>query len=311
MAGELLRASADQIAFRDELLARGLFIDSGVAGVYGRSGAFERIRAGVDALISAAAAAERPETMHFPPLLPRRQLESSGYLHSFPHLAGSVFAFAGSEADAVQQDLRASAHEDWSEFQQMSELALVPAACYPVYPALACRGAVASAGITVDAGGAWVFRHEPAEDPARLQLFHQRELVRIGEPGAVLGWRDGWRERGLELLGSIGLDVKSERAADPFFGRGGRMLAINQRAQELKYELAVQIAGPEPTAVASFNYHQDHFAAKYGLQLAGGEPAHTACLGFGQERIVLALLRTHGFEPADWPPEVRRRLWGE
>jgi seryl-tRNA synthetase len=88
------------------------------------------------------------------------------------------------------------------------------------------------------------------------------------------------------------------------------MLAANQRSQELKFELLVQIAGPEPTAVASFNYHQDHFAEKFGLTLADGTTAHTACLGFGQERITLALLRTHGLEPASWPAEVRRELWG-
>jgi hypothetical protein len=39
--------------------------------------------------------------------------------------------------------------------------------------------------------------------------------------------------------------------------------------------------------------------------------AHTACVGFGEERIVLALLRTHGFDPERWPVEVRKRLWGE
>ena len=40
----------------------------------------------------------------------------------------------------------------------------------------------------------------------------------------------------------------------------GRMLAANQREQALKFEMLVPIAGPTPTAVASFNYHQDHFA---------------------------------------------------
>jgi seryl-tRNA synthetase len=71
----------------------------------------------------------------------------------------------------------------------------------------------------------------------------------------------------------------------------------------------VQIAGDEPTAVTSFNYHQEHFAAKYGLSFAGDGPVHTACLGFGQERIVLALLRTHGLDPPNWPADVRSVLW--
>jgi seryl-tRNA synthetase len=140
-------------------------------------------------------------------------------------------------------------------------------------------------------------------------MFHQHELVRIGEPAAVLDWRDEWAQRGLELLRGLGLAATLEVANDPFFGRRGRMLATSQRDQALKLELLIQIAGPEPTAVASFNQHREHFGATFGIELSDGDVAHTACLGFGHERIVLALLKTHGFEPARWPDEVRARLW--
>jgi seryl-tRNA synthetase len=136
-------------------------------------------------------------------------------------------------------------------------------------------------------------------------MFHQRELVRIGAPAAVLAWRDAWRERALELLGALGLAVELDLASDPFFGRSGRMLTASQREQQLKFEVRTHIAGPEATAVASFNYHQDHFAAAYGIELADGGVAHTACLGFGLERITIALLRTHGFDTRAWPDEVR------
>ena len=308
--GEVGEGTARQSAFRDELVASGLFLASGVPGLYGTGSTFEDIRLHVDALITAAAEVDAPETMRFPPLLPRRQLESIGYLHSFPQLAGSVFAFEGDEDEAVDQGERAGRHEDWSEFQRMTDLALVPAACYPVYPAVGARGPLPAGGVVVDAGGAWVFRREPSPDPARLQMFHQREIVRLGAPDEVRSWRDDWCERGVALLRGLGLAAERDRASDPFFGRGGRMLAANQRSQELKLEVLVQIAGDEPTAVASFNYHQDHFAETYGLKTADGDVAHTACLGFGQERIVLALLHTHGLEPASWPAEVRRELWG-
>ncbi|MGE5407757.1 MAG: amino acid--[acyl-carrier-protein] ligase [Syntrophothermus sp.] len=299
----------DQEEFLDELLAAGLLIDSGVPGVYGRGEVFERVLGAFDARVTAAAAADEPERMAFPPVLPRRQIEEIGYLKSFPHLAGSIFAFEGNEEQAAEQESRAERHEDWSGFQSQTDLCLTPAACYPVYPAIAARGPLSPGGMTVDAGGSYVFRHEPSGDPARLQMFHQLEIVRIAEPATVAAWRDGWRDRSVELLRSVGLDASFDVASDPFFGRSGRLLARSQRAQELKFEILVQIAGPEPTAVASFNYHQDHFSATYGITIRAEDPtAHTACLGFGLERITLALLRTHGLDPDEWPDEVRSTL---
>lgn len=299
----------DQLAFLKELLEGRLLIETSVPGVYGRGGDFESVRMHVAEMITRAGADDRPERLSFPPVLPRRDLEKVGYLKSFPHLAGSIFAFEGSESQAAEQYDRASRHEDWSEFQSMTELVLTPAACYPVYPAIAARGRLPAGGLTVDAGSAYVFRHEPSGDPARMQMFHQREIVRIGEPETVGAWRDVWRDRAVTLLRGIGLDARFDVASDPFFGRSGRMLAASQREQALKFEVIVQIAGPEATAVASFNYHQDHFAAAYGIELADGGRAHTACLGFGLERIALALFRTHGLDVQTWPTAVREELW--
>jgi seryl-tRNA synthetase len=298
-----------QAEFLGDLLERDLLVDSGVPGLYGRGPGFEHVRLAFDRLVTEAAVPDSPESYRFPPLLPRRQLESIGYLKSFPHLAGSVFGFEGDEADAGEMQALAESHADWSKFQEMTDLVLVPAACYPVYPMVADRDPLAPGGVMVDAGASYVFRHEPSGDPARLQMFHQRELVRIGEPDTVREWRDTWRDRALELLGGLGLDVASDIASDPFFGRTGRFLAKSQKEQALKFELCAPIAGDEPTALASFNYHEEHFTSTYGIEMADGGVAHTACLGFGEERVTLALLKRHGFELGEWPDEVRERLW--
>jgi seryl-tRNA synthetase len=299
----------EQTEFLRELLDARLLIDSGIPGVYGRGEDFERVRGAFDARVTAVAAVDEPERLAFPPLLPRRQIEEIGYLKSFPHLAGTIFSFAGDEQQAAEQEERAERHEDWSQYQAQTDLCLTPAACYPVYPAIAARGKLAPGGVMVDAGGSYVFRHEPSGDPARLQMFHQREIVRIGEPETVAAWRDAWRDRSVELLRAVGLDASFDVASDPFFGRSGRLLARSQKAQELKFEVLVQIAGPEPTAVASFNYHQDHFSGTYGIEMEAEDPtAHTACLGFGLERVTLALLRTHGLDPGAWPAAARQEL---
>ena len=309
MPTEVRQASEDQAALLRTLIASGLLIESGVPGVYGHGESFERVRERLEQRITAEARDRGAIKLRFPPVVPTRDVEANGYVGNFPHLVGTIFSFDGTEQDAQTQAERASRHEDWSEFQVQTEVSLVPAACYPVYPAIAKRGPLDEGGVFVDAGGSWVYRHEPSHDPARRQIFHQHELVRVGDPDVVIDWRAEWSQLGVELLRSFGLDANLDVANDPFFGRRGRLLARNQRAQDLKLELLVQIAGPEPTACASFNHHMDHFGSTWGIELDGGETAHTACLGFGHERIVLALLHTHGLDPRDWSPEIRSQLW--
>jgi seryl-tRNA synthetase len=154
-----------------------------------------------------------------------------------------------------------------------------------------------------------VFRHEPSDDPARMQIFRMREFVRIGTPEQALNHRNEWLRRAEEMLRAVGLDVQPVIANDPFFGRGGRVMAATQREQELKYELVAPIASKEsPTAVASCNYHLDHFGIAFDIRTHDGAVAHSGCVGFGLERVALALFEKHGFEPAQWPPSVRNVL---
>src|SRR5438270_1861020 len=240
---EFRPGTPDQRELLRELVSHGLLIETRVPGVYGHGGDFEAVCLAFGELVTRAGAHDAPERMSFPPVIPRHDLEEVDYLKSFPHLSGSIFGFAGAEQDAIEQQRRASLHEDWSEFQSMTDLVLTPAACYPVYPAIASRGRLPAGGVTVDAGGAYVFRNEPSGDPARLQMFRQREIVRIGDPETVEAWWGGWRERAPELLSRLGLATKLDLANDPFFGRGGRVLAASQREQALKFEVVCQIAG--------------------------------------------------------------------
>jgi seryl-tRNA synthetase len=295
-------------SFLEQLIASELLVPSGVPGVFGRGPIFEEIRNAIDDAISLAALPDAAERMAFPPVMPRHELERIGYLESFPHLAGSIFSFDGDERAAVEMGRRAAAHGDWSEFQRQTEVVLVPAACYPVYPVIGARGRLGPVGATVDLGGSYVFRHEPSADPARMQIFHQREMVRFGDATSVAAWRDAWSNRALALAQGLGLDARLEVASDPFFGRTGRVLARSQREQALKFEVSVPIDSGEPTAIASFNYHRDHFSTVYDIQLSDGSRAETACLGFGLERIVLALLHAHGLDPVGWPSAVRAEL---
>ncbi len=293
--------------FYDGLVKHGLIVPVGVPGAFGRGAVFEDVLERFNGLISRLSAADGAEHFTFPPIISRKVLERVHYLDSFPHLCGAIYSFFGKELQAKQLAERVNGGQDWGDMLGMTEVVLNPAACYPVYPSF--TGTVPANGRLVTMLN-WVYRHEPSPEPTRMQSFRVREFVRVGTPDQVVQWRDMWLQRGLTLLQSLGLPARSDVATDPFFGRSGKMLAVSQKEQKLKFEVLVPvISEADPTAVCSFNFHQEHFGSTFAIRTPDGQTANTACLGFGLERIVMALFRTHGFVPADWPAEVRKQIW--
>ena len=295
----------DANRFFDGLVRAGLIVPVGVPGVFGRNHVFEDVLARFDAQL--ARLTDGADYLVYPPVIDRRVLEKADYMDSFPHLAGTVHSFSGKELAARELSARIHAGEPRGDAMTMTEVTLNPAACYPVYPSF--TGTVPAEGRLVTMLN-WVYRHEPSPEPTRMQAFRVREFVRCGTPDQVVAWRDMWLARGLALLQELGLPAASDVAADPFFGKGGKMLAASQREQKLKFEVVVPVISKDkPTAVCSFNFHEAHFGQAFGITTADGAVANTACLGFGLERCVMALLQAHGFDPAAWPSAVRAKLW--
>ena len=299
----------DQPAPSDPLagLAAVLFRPMGADGVYARTGAYEEV---VDALAALITRRRDPacEVFRFPPVMSRAMLETSGYLKSFPNLLGCVCCMDGSEADirgAVNRFVEGGSYADQLG---VADLVLTPASCYPIYPIAAARGRLPQDGLLFDVG-CDCFRREPSRDLDRLQSFRMREYVRIGSPEQIAAFREGWIETAKTIADTLRLPYAVEVANDPFFGRGGQLMAVSQRQLSLKFELLVPVISAEkPTACMSFNYHQDHFGATWGIEQADGAPAHTGCVAFGMDRLAVALFATHGERSADWPAEVRAAL---
>lgn len=292
--------------YQKELVNAGLLIPLGAPGLYGRSGVFEGVIEQFEKQVTRAGAHLHAEVMRFPPLFSRRHYLRTDHIESFPDLMGSVHSFAGKDGEHREMLRKQKQGEEWTADLDPTEVMLIPAACYPLYPT--ATGTLPEGGRTVDLLS-FVFRHEPSADPARMQSFRQREFVRLGTPEQALAHRDYWLERAQEILRSVGLEITPVIANDPFFGRGGRMMAATQKEQTLKFELVATVAcADRPTAIASCNCHLDHFGQAFGIKTADGKVAHSACVGFGLERIALALFRKHGFDPARWPHDVKKVL---
>ena len=199
------------------------------------------------------------------PVIPVAALSRAGYLTSFPGRAVTVGDGTGA-----------------------GDLALPPAACLHCYADLAdrkldgspmlfaLRNRCARGDETLDA------------EHGRLREFSMREIVVVGTAEEADRARRALMRRTQTYLTRLDLSATIEIATDPFHIAADRGKLAVQRLRALKYELRLPLAG-ETIAVASFNYHEDHFGRVFGISLPDGSPAHTACVAFGLERWELAL----------------------
>ncbi|PZF66300.1 amino acid--[acyl-carrier-protein] ligase [Curtobacterium sp. MCBD17_013] len=297
---------AARLAFRDELVDAGLLVPAGEPGLFGRNGTFDDVVDAVDRYITLGFAELAPERIRFAPVIARSAFERTDYVASFPQLTGAIHTFTGSDRDHAALLAARAAGEDWDRFLHPGETMLVSAVCHPLYDHLAGQQVD---GRVFDVVG-YTFRHEPSDDPMRLQSFRMHEFVYVGGEDDARTFRNTWSERQAAMLAALGLDVTRVPANDPFFGRAGKFLAANQLTDELKIEVTVPIYPglSDGTAIASANSAGDHFGAPFGITTADGSVAHTSCIAFGMERITLALFRTFGTSLADWPVSTLDQL---
>jgi len=292
--------------FRSDLIRAGFLAESGVAGIYHRSFRYESIVRALESYISGASNCDEARRLYFAPVMPQSTLVTSGYVRSFPDLIGVISSFAGGNRELPELLDRVAADKDWTELLTATDVVLCSAACHNIYPTFAHQK-VPSSGIIYEVQGT-CFRHEPSEDPARMQSFRMHEFVYLGTAEGALAHRQEWIGRGSALLQALGLTLDLVVANDPFFGRVGRVLAHGQLEKELKYEVTAQISSDNPGAIASGNYHEDHLAIDFDISLEEGGPMHSACFAFGLDRITLALIHVHGTDLTAWPTSVRDLL---
>jgi hypothetical protein len=101
--------------------------------------------------------------------------------------------------------------------------------------------------------------------------------------------------RSRSFAAGLGIPIALEPATDPFFDPARSPRYLHQELFPTKEEMIC-----DGVALGSLNDHRSFFGEAFGLS-AGGAPAHTACVAFGLERWVHAVLATHGSDPERWP----------
>lgn len=285
-------------ALASDLIDAGLVVPTTQPGIVGFGPAFEDlIDFIVGTLDAAAAAIPGPafERYTFPPVIPDHAYATTEYMSAFPQLAATVSAFGGAEQQlkSALPELQGKAPGEAATHFTHAGLAMLPAACHPLYAMLERKQLPAARRFEVTGR---CFRREPSSDPLRLQAFRIREYVVVGGADDVEAQATEWTDRIVDALSSLGLDARAEVANDPFFGRTGRLLAAQQQRTRQKMEFVVDVVSDgKTTPVASVNRPGRHFGDLFEIGLESGDPIHTSCTGFGLERIAVAMLARHGF----------------
>jgi len=248
-----------------------------------------------------------------PALLDPDVLLRSGYFSSFPHsvsfVSHLVEDFDSIEAFRAANAASDSLHVPDASAMSSADAVLRPAVCLPVYRALEGTSLPADGLAITTAGRCFRYESGNMEGIQRLWDFSMRELVFVGSAHDIESQRTRIVDVLISLMEEWDLGFRLVSASDPFFATVRGTKALWQRTRDLKYEMLVDI-GTGNVAVGSINFAGTLFGDAFHIQTYDGEIATTACVGFGLERLVLALFSQHGFEPARWPHVMREVVFG-
>ena len=233
----------------------------------------------------------------FPSMISARSLAPIDYLKSFPHLATFV-----TSCDRREESLKSLADECGNAEQipvcddrmEPVEQLLTPAACYHFYPRFA--GSRLASPLFLTTNGQCYRREEEYLPLQRQWCFDMRESVCIGDRATIERFTEDCRERIETLFVALRLDVDWQTATDPFFDPQADPKALAQILEPTKKELCTR----DSLAIASINKHRSFFGECYDIRF-DDDAAHSACVAFGIERWLYAMIQVHGGDAATWP----------
>ncbi|MHB8254186.1 MAG: class-II aminoacyl-tRNA synthetase family protein [Acidiferrobacter sp.] len=288
----------------EQLVSRGDIWACG-PGAVARSGAFLRLFNRLDGMLERVAVRQFQAKSHsYNALVPSDWLRRAGYFGAFAHSV-TFAVHLNEDYDALERFSERHRQGESPVFQELGEIAapencLSPAVCYHTYGALMDQKLPAG-GASVYTGQGRCFRYESKNLTGldRLWEFSMREIVWLGERSEVLAAREAAMDMAWKLVEALDLSARLETACDPFFANDFPSLRLFQLANDLKYELLVDVTPDHTIACASFNYHERFFGTRFGIRTGNDEAAHTVCAAFGLERLLYACFCQHGLERAE------------
>ena len=272
-------------------------------GQYALIGPAAELRAFVDARLRAIATELGAESWHLPSIEQTADvIRDTGYLASHGQYVTFGYHLPCHHAELARfvADVKGG-RLAWPEAHHRLEpsgFILEPFVCHNVYRAL--KGSRVDGGRAITALGT-CYRHESFRFLPLLRQweFSMREVVLVGSSGFVAQAREQLIEATQSLAHELDLDARLEIATDPFFVSEAASARTYQTMRSTKLELSLGIDDTTRTAAASFNLHGNHFTQPMDITNPDGGAVETACIAFGVERWMAAIVaRWGGLPPA-------------
>ena len=262
-----------------------------------------------DAIVRRFAPVFRPREEAYPNFIPLGSLWRANHLSGFPehlhlatHLQADIDVLDAFAARA--REFRVDAVEPGQTTLAPAQFAANPSTCYHCYALRAGTDIGDNQAVTA-VTKCHRFEAINHREPGRLLEFSMREIIFLGTPDFVRETR----ERSLDLVREIVTEWRLYgdlvAANDPFFSSDFATKATHQHRMAMKYEFKALLPPHAPLSVLSSNLHGPTFSKAFDIKQSG-RPINTGCIGFGLERVALAIFAQHGTDPATWPPALAK-----
>ena len=168
-------------------------------------------------------------------------------------------------------------------------------------------------------GWTWRWEGKATRGLERTIEFYRIEAVWLSNPEDAVRIRDEVAEKSMELADKkLDLEVRMVVGA-PFYMSSDEAsktyvdISSSDKIPTLDLEAWLPYRGSRENSEwleigGAFSCHRDKYVKSFKIKEVRGRDIWTGCSGFGITRWVTAFLAQKGFNPDDWPSEVKRRL---
>ncbi len=166
-------------------------------------------------------------------------------------------------------------------------------------------------------GPTWRYEAGGLKGLERLNEFNRIEYIYLGSPEKVIDIRNQLKDKALEIVDEVfDLEWELQSTTAAYLEHSGETQET-ETEEPRTYDINANIpfkakSKPEKhLEIASFHIHEDYYAQKFSWKERKNRKLWSGCTGISPTRWAYVLLIRHGFNPKNWPEEIKKRVRGK